>query len=131
MAEFERSQHIDAPSQSVYEFLADVRNLPRYVTHLKDAAPHLNDDVVEVDAIVGETVEHSAGWVRAYDAQLRIEWGWQEEPIYHGWITVEDDDRGAVLTIHLDQPTPWDTEAELSTALRTIRRLVESNYVPE
>jgi uncharacterized membrane protein len=131
MSEYERSQHIDAPPQNVYEFLADVRNLPRYVTHLKDASPHLNDDVVEVDAIVGDAVQHSAGWVRTYDERRRIEWGWAEEPIYHGWIAVREDDGGAVVTIHLDQPTPWNTDAELGTALTTIRRLVESNYIPE
>jgi hypothetical protein len=51
MADYERSQTVEAPAGALFEFLADVGNLPRYFEQMTAAEP-AGGEAVRVTAVV-------------------------------------------------------------------------------
>ncbi len=95
MPEFEQSLRMQAPPDRVMAFVADFRNLPRYVPTTKDVQPEGEDRV----HVQGEAQGHSYdadGYLRRSEGGL--EWG-ADEGYYNGWLRVEPDGEGSQVTV--------------------------------
>lgn len=133
MKEFEHSLTVGAPAESVFDFVADVRNMPRYLPTTRGAQPQ-GEDRVQVQ---GEAKGHAYaadGYLRQDRQNLRLDWG-ADERHYSGWLRVEPQGDASQVTVHLTfQQLPGrgeyaasesDIHQGLVTALQSIRNLVE------
>ncbi len=89
-----------APPGQVLDFVADVRNLPRYLPTTKDAQPQGEGRV----RVQGEAQGHrydGDGYLRRDEAAQRLEWG-ADEGYYSGWLQVRGEGDGAsTVTVHI------------------------------
>ena len=130
MGDFEKSGLVHAPAQQLFDFLSDVRNLPRYLARMTSAEPA--GEGVHVEA-VGPGGRHEAGdaWFRVDDATRRIAWGSEGVTDYRGELEVSGDDAASTVSLRLHTGFEGgDTDADLEGALANIQRLVESGDVP-
>ena len=51
MGDYEQSRDVDAPAQALFDYLADVRNMPRYFSSMTSAEP-AEGEAVQVTAVV-------------------------------------------------------------------------------
>ena len=89
MPEFRQSMTIGAPPEEVLDFIADIRNLPKYLPTTKAAEPQGPDRV----RVQGEAHEHkydSDGYLRCNREAMRLEWG-ADEGYYSGNMQVKQD----------------------------------------
>ncbi len=89
MSTYTHTAEADVSAETLFRFLAEPRNLPRYFPRMTAAEPE-GGDTVHVEADVhGEHVEGEA-WVRAHQEERRLEWGAEGPDDYHGELRVED-----------------------------------------
>jgi uncharacterized membrane protein len=132
MPDFEHSITLRATAEDVYDFVADVRNMPRYLPTTKHAESQGRDRVRvqgEVQPPGQEMHRYDAdGYVRRLADRNRLEWG-ADEGHYSGWLEARD--RGEAeceVKVHLSmrEAPPGDRVQEgLVAALESIRRHME------
>ena len=127
MAEHERSTTVDAPPETLFAFLADVENLPRYFARMTSAHPGDGDEV-EVTARLenGREVEGKA-WFDVDEDANTIAWGSEGPNNYEGRLEVEGQGAGSTVTVHVTTERADDEGVErgLADTLGEIKRLVE------
>ncbi len=124
-----------APADRVFDFIADVRNLPKYLPTTKDAHTEGGDRV----RVQGEAKGHSYnsdGYLRADRAAKRLEWG-ADEGYCSGWMQVHGSGEETTATVHVSfrghppgsgehgGPKPEDVREGLRKGLESIRNQVE------
>ncbi len=126
--EFESSTFVDAASDAVYDFVADIANMPKYMPTTKSAQSQ-GENRVRVQG-GGEGFQYdSDGYLRRNSDGNRLEWG-ADEGHYNGWMQVDDEGGGSNVTIHLTfkklegMPDEAVNEA-LQAALKSIKNEVE------
>jgi ribosome-associated toxin RatA of RatAB toxin-antitoxin module len=72
MADYERSQTVEAPAGALFEFLADVGNLPRYFEQMTAAEP-AGGEAVRVTAVVDGREREGEAWFRVDREAKRVE----------------------------------------------------------
>ena len=87
IGEYEETLEVDASPDNVFEFVADVRNLPRYLPTTKDAQSQGKDRVRVQGGAQGQTYD-SDGYLRPDARAHRMEWG-ADEGYYSGWLQVK------------------------------------------
>lgn len=135
MPDFEQTLRMHSSADTVFDFIADVRNMARYLPTTTNAESR-GQDRVRVEGDVNGRHYDSSGYLRRVDDRNRLEWG-SDEGDYAGWIEARDrDDFQADVTVHLhfDDRT-WTDELRdareadirrgLSAALRAIQQQVE------
>jgi ribosome-associated toxin RatA of RatAB toxin-antitoxin module len=134
MPEYERSLQVQADPDVIFEFVSDVRNLPRYLPTTQHAEPQ-GPDRVHVE---GEAHHHhfdADGFLRTDRARHRLEWG-ADEGYYSGWLQIRPREGGSEVTVHLRfdsmpgaqsgvQPSDADIVEGLEKGLRSIRNQIE------
>ena len=135
MPEFEHSLTMRASADQVFDFIADVRNMPRYLPTTKSAQPQGDDRV----RLPGEARGHrydADGWVRRLADRNRLEWG-ADEGYYSGWLEAREDGDGQTrVTVHLridgappgageHYAPPERVREGLEAGLRSIQQQVE------
>ena len=133
MNEFEHSLTVQASGEEVFDFVADVRNMPRYLPTTRSAEPQGRDRV----RMQGEAKGHAYdadGYLRQDRQKLRLEWG-ADERHYSGWLQVKPQGDASQVTVHLtfrEQPgkggytaSDSDINEGLIKSLESIRNLVE------
>ena len=135
MGDYESSLSMGAGAQDVFDFVTDVRNLPKYLPTTKDAQPQGSDRV----RVQGEAQGHrydSDGYLRSDPDAMRLEWG-ADEGYYSGWMQIEPEDQGSSVTVHIslkgkppgadpdNAPDPDDIREGLRKGLESIRNHVE------
>jgi len=80
----------DLAPDRVFSYLADVRNLPRYLPQMTRAEP-AGDDKVLVEASVGGRTESGEAWMRVDRERWRVEWAATGGTDYSGKIVISDD----------------------------------------
>jgi uncharacterized protein YndB with AHSA1/START domain len=139
MPEYEQSAFVHADPQTVFDFISDVRNMPRYMPTTHHAEPQGPGRV----RVQGEAKGHkydSDGWIRLDKTEFRMEWGSDGETAYSGWMEVDGDDGGSEVVVHLSfAPRPEQAERMadgndtpdtaihdgLQAALQSIRNILE------
>lgn len=139
MPEYEHSQTIQAAPQRIFDFVADVSNLPKYLPTTKSAQEQGEERV----RVQGEAKGHrydADGYLRPNAEKLRLEWG-ADEGYYSGWLQI-DGQNGSVhsdnaqVTVHLSfkekpgqdsghAPSDADIQEGMQKALQSIQNYVE------
>lgn len=102
MADFTGTTTVDAPERALFDFLSDVRNLPRYFAFLTSAEPGEGEEVHTTATLSDGTKVEGSAWFRVDEAQRRIEWGAEGESEYHGHLVVRSsDDIGSEVEVHI------------------------------
>lgn len=135
MGEYESSMTMGASPQDVFDFVADISNMPKYLPTTKSAQSQGEDRV----RVQGEANEHkydSDGYLRRSKENTRLEWG-ADEGYYSGWMQVEPDNAGSKVTVHISlqgappgadpnsAPPPGQIQEGLDKALQSIQNHVE------
>ena len=89
MGSYRYTESADLSPQRVFDYLADVRNLPRYLPSMTTAEPE-GGDRVHVEATVDGRTEAGEAWMRVDREQRRIEWGSEGPNDYHGKLEISD-----------------------------------------
>jgi uncharacterized membrane protein len=106
MSEYEHALRIDAAPDDVFRFVADVRNLPEYMSNIDSALPQEHDRV-RVQGIMEGQYYDVEGFFHVDRRQHRIEWGTDGRHQYRGWLALHQEADGATtVTVHLDFGAP-------------------------
>jgi uncharacterized protein YndB with AHSA1/START domain len=139
MSEYERTATIQASPQAVFDFVADVENLPRYMPTTASAEP-LGNEHVRVEGSAQGHNYSADGYFHADPNAQRLEWK-ADEGYYAGWLQVRSLDDGATseVTVHIalqgyapgtspqQRPTDEQIERGLTDALAAIKASVEAS----
>jgi uncharacterized membrane protein len=99
--EFEQSIEVAATSEKIFEFLADVKNVPHYLPTVKHAEPQ-EGERIRTQGQAGDRTYDSDGHFRINEQQRRIEWGSDGENDYSGWLQVESETgSNSQVTVHI------------------------------
>ncbi len=123
--EHTHTEFVAASPERVYDALADVANLPRYVPQLT-AAERLDGDRIRVHARYDGHSQEGEAWFRADAQQQTIEWGAPGSE-YRGRIHIGAQDGGSLLTFTLMTSRGDAPEGDVMGTLDAIRRLVEAD----
>jgi uncharacterized protein YndB with AHSA1/START domain len=100
MGEYEQTTTMRAPPERVFEFVADIRNMPSYLPTTQSAEPQGGERV----RVQGEAQGHrydSDGFLRRDPGRRRLEWG-ADEGYYSGWLQVQETGAGtSTVTVHI------------------------------
>jgi hypothetical protein len=107
----------------VFAALAEPGNLARFVPQLTKISPR-EGDRVDVEARYEGRTQHGEAYFRADEAARTMEWG--SEGGYRGWMKVEPDGEGAMLTLGLHTTHIEHADQEIAATLDAMRRLVEA-----
>ncbi len=135
MAEYEHQMTINAPPDAIFNFVADVSNLPKYLPTTKSAQPQ-GQGRVRVQGQAGENQYDSDGYLRADRDAYRLEWG-ADEQYYSGFMQIQSTgDSSSDVTVHIslrgtppgtdpgDKPPDEAIQEGLVTALESIQNHV-------
>ncbi len=135
MAEYEHQMTISAPPDAIFDFVADVSNLPKYLPTTKSAQPQ-GQGRVRVQGQAGENQYDSDGYLRADRDAYRLEWG-ADEQYYSGFMQIQSTgDSSSDVTVHIslrgtppgadpgDKPPDEAIQEGLVTALESIQNHV-------
>jgi uncharacterized membrane protein len=99
--EFEQSIEVFAPADRIFEYLAEVKNVPEYLPTVKRAEPQQGERI-RTQGQVGEKTYDSDGHFRPNQQNKRIEWGSDGENDYGGWLQVQDNGgTNSQVTVHI------------------------------
>ena len=128
--EFSSSLYMDAPADDVYDFVADISNMPKYMPTTKKAEK-AGDERVRVQGGGDGFQYDSEGYLRRNADSGDLEWG-ADEGTYNGAMSVDPDGDGSNVTIKLhfkgdkyDQIPSDHVNEGLRTALESIKNHVE------
>ncbi|WP_040159236.1 SRPBCC family protein [Mobilicoccus massiliensis] len=132
MAEYVESVDIDTDPQALFDYLADVGNLPRYMPRLQ-RAEEVGDGAVEVTATPrladGTRVEVTGtAWTRVDSPGHTFSWGAVGgRHGYRGSFEIERYDGGARLTVSIvsERADAESVRGGLRDVLGSIKRLTE------
>jgi hypothetical protein len=129
MADFEHSQDVNAPSAELFDYLAEISNLPKYFAAMISAEP-AGGDAIHVVADVDGTERGGEAWFRVDRAANHLEWGAKGPNNYHGELDVTEDGTGSRVTVTLhteraDAAAAGDIDEGIVDTLAEIKRLVE------
>lgn len=132
MGDYSRSITVGVAPDRVFDYLSDIRNLPRYMPRLTSAEPTEGDTVRVTAQIAPEgepehEVENEA-WMRVREAGRTIEWGSTGPNDYRGELDVDggSDAGTSTLTVRLHtERDDDDIDAGLDEALTGLREAVE------
>ena len=132
MGDYQRSQSVDAPAQQLFDYLADVRNLPHYFQSMVSAEP-AEGEAVHVVADVQGSERAGEAWFRVDQEGLRLEWGSEGDGGYNGSLDVTgDDSRSTVeLSLHTEEVDSDRIEQGISKTLENVKSLVEEGAAPQ
>ena len=128
MPDYRRSTNVDVDADTLFDFLADIGNLPRYFARMTSAEPAEGEAIrttAEID-VPGEgkkSVEGEA-WFRVLGDRKRLEWGSEGPNDYKGELDVTADGDGSRVTVALHTESSHSgIEDGIDETLATIARL--------
>jgi hypothetical protein len=127
MGTYRRNRTLHAGEERVFEYLAEVGNLPKYFDQMTAARP-AGGDKVDVTAEVDGETEHGEAWFRVDRTARRIQWGSESSP-YSGVIeTHADMDRTTVdIELHTEHTETEEIDRALDATLDHIQEQVEDS----
>ncbi len=117
------SEHVTADPASVFAALAEPGNLARFIPQVTKVSQR-DGDRVDVEARYEGRTQQGEAYFRADEATLSMEWG--SEGGYRGWMKVEPDGSGAMLTLGLHTTHIEHADHDIAATLDAMRRLVEA-----
>ncbi|ALG11868.1 hypothetical protein [Kibdelosporangium phytohabitans] len=125
MTAYHRTRTLLAGEDRVFEYLADVHNLPKYFDQMTHAKP-LGDDKVAVEAEVDGEKERGKAWFRVDRTARRIQWGSESSPYAGALDVTADQDRTVVdIELHTEHTAGDEIEQAMDATLDHIQQQVE------
>ena len=118
------SEHVAAAPDRVFAALANPDTLVRFVPQLTKIRPQ-DGDRVEVEARYDGHTQRGEAFLRSDEAARKLEWG--TEGGYGGFMRVEEDGDGSMLTLGLHTTHVDHADHDVGATLDAIRRLVEAD----
>lgn len=112
MPEYEQSAFVNADPQSIFDFVSDVRNMPKYLPTTHHAELQ-GENRVRVQGEAHGNPYDSDGFLHVDQGDLRMEWGSDGENRYRGWLEIDGDDGGSEVTVHLSFAPSPDQAAQI------------------
>ena len=100
MPEYNDRIDVEAPAESVFDFISKVENLPKYLPTVSGAHAR-GADRVEVDGKANGHPYASTGWFKTDPAAREMSWGSDGENDYSGKMTVTGDGRASEVRCSL------------------------------
>lgn len=131
MGDYQRSIDVAAPSGRLFDYLADVHNLPQYFASMK-SAERSSGESVDVVADVQGTERHGEAWFHVDEERRHLRWGSEGSSNYHGELDIAGDDETSTVTVklHTERVDSGAIESGLAQTLDNVKRLVESGPAP-
>ncbi len=131
MGDYEQSRDVDAPAQALFDYLADVRNMPRYFSSMTSAEP-AEGEAVQVTAVVDGKEREGEAWFKVDRDRMHLDWGSEGPNNYHGRLDVTGDDAASRVSValHTDNVEDQRIDQGLTETLDEVQRLVESGPAP-
>lgn len=131
MGDYEQSRDVDAPAQALFDYLADVRNMPRYFSSMTSAEP-AEGEAVQVTAVVDGKEREGEAWLKVDRDRMHLDWGSEGPNNYHGRLDVTGDDAASrvLVALHTDNVEDQRIDQGLTETLDEVQRLVESGPAP-
>lgn len=127
MSTYRRTRTLRAGEDRVFEYLADVSNLPRYFDRMTSAEPAGGDTVTVTAQEHGET-EHGDAWFRVDRTARRIQWGSEGDTDYSGTIDLRADQDRTIVDIELHtKHTNDEIDQSLDATLDHIQDQIEKD----
>lgn len=135
MGEYESVMTMQASPQDVFDFVADIGNMPKYMPTTKSAQSQ-GEDRVRVQGEANHRSYDSDGYLRRDADNTRLDWG-ADEGYYSGWMQVEPQGSGSKVTVHISlrgtppgadpnqAPPSGQIQEGLDKALQSIQNHVE------
>ena len=117
------SEHVAAAPDTVYAALSDRDKLVQFIPQITKITPKEGDEV-EVEARYDGHTQTGEAYFRADASARTLEWG--TDGGYKGWINVEPDGDGAMLTLGLHTTHVDHADRDIGATLDAMRRLVEA-----
>jgi uncharacterized membrane protein len=131
MGDYEQSRDVNAPAQALFDYLADVRNMPRYFSSMTSAEP-AEGEAVQVTAVVDGKEREGEAWLKVDRDRMHLDWGSESPNNYHGRLDVTGDDAASRVSValHTDNVEDQRIDHGLTETLDEVQRLVESGPAP-
>jgi hypothetical protein len=126
MTTYTHTAEADVAADTLFGFLADPRNLPRYFPQMTAAEPE-GGETVHVEAEVhGDHVEGDA-WVRQDEPARRLLWGAEGPDDYHGELQVDELEPGrSRITVSLHSVREANDDEVQSGLEQTVAALTQT-----
>lgn len=126
MGDYEYTESVNATPDMLFDYLADVHNLPKYFTSMTSAEPGDGESVRTTAVVEGRQVEGEA-WFRVSRDERRLEWGSEGPSDYRGELDVTGDGDAARVSVrlHTEQAEGDRVQRGVTETVKTIKRLVE------
>ncbi len=130
--DYERSQHVAAAADALFDYLADVGNLPTYFSAMTSAEP-AEGEAVKVTAVVDGNEHEAEAWFRVDHEHKHLEWGSEGPNNYQGHLDVAADGDGSRVSVALHTEDAHNDRIEqgLADTLAAIARLVAEGPAPD
>jgi uncharacterized protein YndB with AHSA1/START domain len=133
MGDYDDTITVRVPPRTLFAYLSDVRNLPRYLPRMTEAVPEGGDRVAvtaHIDPDEGpEQDVHGEAWVHVITAGTTLEWGAPGPHDYHGQLEVGagqgDDESTLTVRLHTEHVEGDQIRRGLVETLEGIRDAVE------
>ena len=127
MAEYESSAEVAAPAQQLFDYLADVSNLPKYFSRMTSAEP-AEGDAVHVSAEVNGKTEEGEAWFKVDRGAQSLSWGSEGPNDYHGRLEVtgQGDTSTVTVTISTERASGSQIQDGVDETVANVKRLVEA-----
>ncbi len=131
MGDYEQNRTVNAPADELFDYLADIGNLPRYFSAMTSAEP-ADGEAVHVTATVNGTSHDAEAWFRVDRDRRHLDWGSEGPNDYRGRLDVTADGDGSQVTVTLHSNVGDDDRINqgLTDTLAEIARLVEAGPAP-
>ena len=126
MPTFKSSVSIEQPPEVAFEFLCDLRNVPRYldaVTSVED----IGDGRIRVRIDLSGQVTVTDGTFRVHEGhRRRVEWTIDGPDEYSGWLEVDPEGEVCSVTAELRTNRERELDADLDRALFALKNELDA-----
>ena len=133
MGDYEHTATVAADPDTLFDYLADVHNLPDYFASMRDAEPtgeHVAEgDEVHVVADVDGTRREGDAWIDTDTEARTLRWGSEGPNSYRGELEVTPSGDGSQVAVrlHTERADGPGIRAGLEQTLATIKTTVEGS----
>lgn len=128
MGDYQRSAKVKASPDSLFDYLSDIENLPKYFSHMTSAEKAGPDEVHTTANVHGKEASGKAKF-HVDNAAKQIRWSSEGPNDYHGELKVtgEGDASEVTVKLHTTRKEGQEIEQGLQKTLDNIVRLVEKD----
>ncbi len=128
MPDYQRTASVKASADALFDYLSDIRNLPKYFSSMTSAEGAGNDEVKVTADVHGEKKTGKAKF-HVDKAAKKLQWSSEGPNDYHGELEVtgQGDTSQVAVKLHTRKTNKEEIEGGLQKTLDNVVRLVEQN----